>query len=120
MTVANENAHTVVLVADDEPDLRSLVQYSLRGAGYAVGDVPATEAELRERVTAGNAAHFGADANVVARIPVDDHVRDEGDDRAVHGAEVDERVAHRGADGDDSLVDGDDLHGGPFERSYKM
>ncbi|HEX8374272.1 MAG TPA: cobaltochelatase subunit CobN, partial [Geminicoccaceae bacterium] len=50
---------------------------ALRGAGYAVGDVPATAAELRERVTAGNAAQFGADANVVARIPVDDHVRRE-------------------------------------------
>ena len=36
MTVTNENAQTVVLVADDEPDLRSLVQYSLRGAGYEV------------------------------------------------------------------------------------
>jgi magnesium chelatase subunit H len=50
---------------------------ALRGAGYSVGDVPATEAELRERVTAGNAAHFGADANVAARILVDDHVRRE-------------------------------------------
>lgn len=30
------NTQTVVLVADDEPDLRSLVQYSLRGAGYEV------------------------------------------------------------------------------------
>jgi DNA-binding response OmpR family regulator len=31
-----KNGTTVVLVADDEPDLRSLVQYSLRGAGYEV------------------------------------------------------------------------------------
>jgi DNA-binding response OmpR family regulator len=38
MTVnpTNDNSQIVVLVADDEPDLRSLVQYSLRGAGYEV------------------------------------------------------------------------------------
>src|SRR6187551_4392 len=36
MTVTSETAQTLVLVADDEPDLRSLVQYSLRGAGYEV------------------------------------------------------------------------------------
>jgi magnesium chelatase subunit H len=50
---------------------------ALRAAGYTVGDVPATGAELRERVTGGNAARFGADANVHARIPADDHVRRE-------------------------------------------
>src|SRR4029453_6335908 len=38
MTVnpTDKNGAAVVLVADDEPDLRSLVQYSLRGAGYEV------------------------------------------------------------------------------------
>ena len=32
---------------------------------------------LRERIVAGNAARFGADANVHARIPAGDHVRRE-------------------------------------------
>ena len=32
---------------------------------------------LRDRILQGNAARFGADANVHARIPVDDHVRRE-------------------------------------------
>jgi len=45
-------------------------------AGYQV-DVPATAADLRERVTMGNSARFGANANVAARIPADDHVRRE-------------------------------------------
>jgi magnesium chelatase subunit H len=53
---------------------RTLV--ALRAAGYTV-DVPATEDELRERILTGNAARYGADANVHARIPVDDHVRRE-------------------------------------------
>ena len=42
--------------------------------GYRV-DVPATVDALRVRIIEGNAARFGADANVAARIPVDDHVR---------------------------------------------
>jgi magnesium chelatase subunit H len=46
----------------------------MRDAGYDV-DLPATVDELRDRVTAGNAARFGADANVAARITADDHVR---------------------------------------------
>ena len=49
---------------------------ALKGAGYAV-DVPADADALRERILTGNAARYGADANVVARIPVDDHVRRE-------------------------------------------
>lgn len=49
---------------------------ALRAKGYTV-DVPETEDELRQRVLAGNAARFGTDANVVARIAVDDHVRRE-------------------------------------------
>lgn len=42
--------------------------------GYDV-EVPATVDELRERVLGGNAERFGTDANVLAQIPVDDHVR---------------------------------------------
>lgn len=48
----------------------------LRRAGYTV-EVPASVDELRERIIAGNAARFGANANVLARIPADDHVRRE-------------------------------------------
>ncbi|QQP87781.1 magnesium chelatase subunit H [Skermanella sp. TT6] len=48
----------------------------LARAGYTV-EVPETVDALRERIIAGNAARFGADANVQARIPVDDHVRRE-------------------------------------------
>ena len=47
---------------------------ALRAAGYAV-DVPADVTALRNRILEGNAKRFGADANVAARIPVDDHVR---------------------------------------------
>jgi magnesium chelatase subunit H len=49
---------------------------ALRGAGYSV-EVPPTVDALRERIIAGNAARFGANANVHARIPVDAHVRRE-------------------------------------------
>jgi magnesium chelatase subunit H len=48
----------------------------LAAAGYAV-DVPADVEALREAILHGNAARFGADANVHARIPADDHVRRE-------------------------------------------
>jgi magnesium chelatase subunit H len=44
--------------------------------GYAV-DVPASVEELRERILQGNARQLGTDANVCARIGVDDHVRRE-------------------------------------------
>jgi len=47
---------------------------AMRDAGYQV-DLPDTPEALRERVTAGNAARFGAQANVAARIPADQHVR---------------------------------------------
>jgi DNA-binding response OmpR family regulator len=36
MSATPENGAPIVLVADDEPELRSLVEYSLRGAGYEV------------------------------------------------------------------------------------
>jgi magnesium chelatase subunit H len=46
---------------------------ALHGAGYRV-EVPATADELRERIVGGNAEHHGTDANVLARVSVDDHV----------------------------------------------
>ncbi len=49
---------------------------SLKASGYTL-DIPATVDELRARVLKGNAARFGTDANVLARIPVDSHVRRE-------------------------------------------
>jgi magnesium chelatase subunit H len=49
---------------------------SLKAAGYCV-DVPDTPDDLRTRITEGNASRYGADANVAARIPTDDHVRRE-------------------------------------------
>jgi magnesium chelatase subunit H len=48
----------------------------LANEGYAV-DVPIDADALREAVLEGNAARFGADANVHARINADDHVRRE-------------------------------------------
>ncbi|RYF37085.1 MAG: DUF3479 domain-containing protein, partial [Comamonadaceae bacterium] len=44
--------------------------------GYRI-DMPASVDALRERIIAGNAALHGAQANVHARIPTDDHVRRE-------------------------------------------
>jgi magnesium chelatase subunit H len=49
---------------------------AMKREGYRV-DVPADADELRERIVVGNAARFGADANVHARIPACDHVRSE-------------------------------------------
>ncbi len=49
---------------------------AMKAEGYTV-DVPADVDALRERVITGNAATYGAMANVHARIPVDDHVRRE-------------------------------------------
>jgi len=45
----------------------------LAEAGYRV-EVPESVDALRERILHGNAARFGADANVHARIPAEDHV----------------------------------------------
>ncbi len=50
---------------------------TLRGmaeAGYDV-ELPASVDALREKLLGGNASLFGANANVVARMPADDHVR---------------------------------------------
>jgi magnesium chelatase subunit H len=49
---------------------------AMKAEGYRV-DVPATVDELRERVLGGNSTELGTDANVVARISADDHVRRE-------------------------------------------
>jgi magnesium chelatase subunit H len=49
---------------------------ALKSAGYRV-DVPETADALRARLLEGNAARFGADANVAARITTEDHVRRE-------------------------------------------
>jgi magnesium chelatase subunit H len=54
----------------------------LKAEGYAV-DLPASADALREAILVGNAARYGADANVAARIPTDDHVR-----REPHLAEI--------------------------------
>jgi hypothetical protein len=57
--------------------VRVAVQHAARRCargGYTV-DVPESVDALRERILEGNAARFGADANVHARIPADDHVR---------------------------------------------
>ncbi len=49
---------------------------ALRRAGYAV-EVPDSPEALRTALLEGNAQSLGADANVAARIAVDDHVRRE-------------------------------------------
>ena len=49
---------------------------AMKREGYQV-EVPVSADALRERIVAGNAARFGADANVHARIPAGDHVRRE-------------------------------------------
>ena len=49
---------------------------SLKEAGYAV-DLPADVDALKAAILEGNAARFGTDANVAARVPVDAHVRGE-------------------------------------------
>ncbi len=54
----------------------------LAAEGYSV-DVPSDVDAMREAILHGNAAQYGADANVHARIPADDHVR-----REPHLAEI--------------------------------
>ena len=49
---------------------------SLKKEGYAV-DVPADVDALRASILAGNAADFGASANIAARVSVDDYIRNE-------------------------------------------
>jgi magnesium chelatase subunit H len=50
--------------------------HRLSAEGYAVNS-PASVDDLRAALLTGNAAQFGADANVAARISADDHVRRE-------------------------------------------
>ena len=47
---------------------------TLRAEGYQVTNLPADADALRDAVLKGNAETFGADANVMARIPTQDHV----------------------------------------------
>jgi magnesium chelatase subunit H len=49
---------------------------AMDAAGYRV-DLPEDLDDLRERIVNGNAARFGAHANVHVRVPADDHVRRE-------------------------------------------
>lgn len=49
---------------------------ALKEDGYTV-ELPESADALRERILEGNAARVGAQANVAARIPADDHVRRE-------------------------------------------
>jgi magnesium chelatase subunit H len=49
---------------------------ALKRGGYAV-DMPESVDALRDKILTGNAARYGAPANVAARIGVDDHVRRE-------------------------------------------
>ncbi len=46
----------------------------MKDAGYAV-DLPDSVDALRQKLLGGNASLFGANANVVARMPADQHVR---------------------------------------------
>ena len=46
----------------------------MKDAGYSI-DVPETPDLLREKLLGGNSSFFGTNANVVARMPTDDHVR---------------------------------------------
>jgi magnesium chelatase subunit H len=68
------NAGTAAFLSVFESLHRTLTV--MKREGYQV-DVPASADALRERIVVGNAARFGADANVHARIAAGDHVRDE-------------------------------------------
>jgi magnesium chelatase subunit H len=52
------------------------VLIAMKAGGYNVNPPSSVDA-LRDSIIKGNAAHFGALANVHARVPVDDHVRRE-------------------------------------------
>ena len=65
---------TAAFLAVYESLLRTL--RAMQAEGYDV-DPPQTVGELRERILNGNSSRFGVNANVVARIAVDDHIRRE-------------------------------------------
>jgi magnesium chelatase subunit H len=70
---------------------------ALKQRGYRV-DLPDTADALREKIVGGNAARFGAVANVHFRIPANDHVR-----REAHLKEIE---AHWGPAPGKQLTDG--------------
>jgi magnesium chelatase subunit H len=49
---------------------------ALHAAGYVV-DVPSSVDALRDMILGGNATRYGTEANVMARVPADDHIRRE-------------------------------------------
>ena len=49
---------------------------AMQAEGYAV-DLPATVAEMTDRILGGNSSRYGTDANVHVKISADDHVRGE-------------------------------------------
>ncbi len=51
--------------------------HTMRDGGYEVGELPVDVDALRESIISGNAATYGADANVHTAIKTDDHVRRE-------------------------------------------
>ncbi|MDP2412175.1 MAG: magnesium chelatase subunit H [Pseudolabrys sp.] len=68
------NAGTAAYLSVFESLHRTLA--AMKRDGYDV-DVPENGDAVRERLLGGNAQRFGADANVHARIPANDHVRRE-------------------------------------------
>ncbi len=74
---------------------------AMKSAGYAV-DLPAGVDDLREKIIGGNAAQFGALANVHRRIPANDHVR-----RERHLKEIE---AHWGPAPGKQQTDGASIH----------
>ncbi len=68
------NTGTAAFLAVFESLHRTMLE--LKAVGYTV-DVPASIDSLRESIVAGNAARLGAHANVHARLPVDDYIREE-------------------------------------------
>ncbi|MEI7785913.1 MAG: magnesium chelatase subunit H, partial [Betaproteobacteria bacterium] len=58
---------------------------ALQRQGYGV-EMPTSVDDLRERIIAGNAQRYGAQANVHALIPADDHVRREKHLKAIEAA----------------------------------
>jgi magnesium chelatase subunit H len=68
------NTGTAAFLSVFESLYRTLV--AMKREGYQV-DVPSDADTLRERIVVGNAARFGADANVHLRIAAGDHVRSE-------------------------------------------